>query len=246
MPRAASLAALNEQLLEGCRRRFGDRLRGHDETIGERLVRDLAAFHDLPPAPYDAYEKKPGRVSSLSLVRYRGTDYSVPTEYGHREVLIRGYVEEVVISCGAESSPGIRAPTSARTSSSIHCITWRCSNTRSALSTRRRRWSAGICPRNSPTLRRLIEARMAKRGKREFVQILRLLEVFRLEEVLAGVREAIARGAISFDAVKHLVLCRIERRPPRLDLTVYPYLPKAKVATTSAKAYLGLLAGAAS
>jgi hypothetical protein len=87
---------------------------------------------------------------------------------------------------------------------------------------------------------------MAKRGKREFVQILRLLEVFRLEEVLAGVREAIARGAISFDAVKHLVLCRIERRPPRLDLTVYPYLPKAKVATTSAKAYLGLLAGAAS
>jgi hypothetical protein len=25
----------------------------HEETIGERLVRDLAAFHDLPPAPYD-------------------------------------------------------------------------------------------------------------------------------------------------------------------------------------------------
>jgi hypothetical protein len=40
--------ALNEQLLEGCRRRLGDRLRGHDETIGERLVRDLEAFHALP------------------------------------------------------------------------------------------------------------------------------------------------------------------------------------------------------
>ena len=77
-------------------------MRGHEETIGERLVRDLAVFHDLPPTPYDACEKKPGRVSSLSLVRYRGTDYSVPTAYGHRDVLIRGYVEEVVISCGAE------------------------------------------------------------------------------------------------------------------------------------------------
>jgi hypothetical protein len=54
------------------------------------------------------------------------------------------------------------------------------------------------------TLRRLIEARMAKRGKREFVQVLRLLEVFRPEDVLAGVREAIVRGAIGFDAVKHL------------------------------------------
>ena len=87
---------------------------------------------------------------------------------------------------------------------------------------------------------------MGKRGKREFVQVLRLLEVFRLEDVLAGVREAIARGAIGFDAVKHLVLCRIERRPPRLDLTVYPYLPRATVATTSAKAYLDLLTGVAS
>jgi hypothetical protein len=90
VPRAASFTVLNEQLLEGCRRRLGDRLRGHEETIGERLVRDLAAFHGLPPAPYDACEKKAGRVSSLSLVRYRGTDYSVPTAYGHREVLIRG------------------------------------------------------------------------------------------------------------------------------------------------------------
>ena len=86
VPRAASFTALNEQLLEGCRRRLADRLRGHHETIGERLVRDLAAFQDLPPAPYDACEKKTARVDSQSLVRYRGTDYSVPTAYGHREV----------------------------------------------------------------------------------------------------------------------------------------------------------------
>ena len=46
--------------------------------------------------------------------------------------------------------------------------------------------------------------------------------------------------------VKHLVLCRIERRPPRLDMTVYPYLPQAHVAVTSAKTYMSLLTGAAS
>jgi hypothetical protein len=72
------------------------------------------------------------------------------------------------------------------------------------------------------------------------------MEVFRIDDVLAGVREAIARGVISFDAVKHLVLCRIERRPPRLDLTIYPYLPQATVATTAGSSYLGLLAGGAS
>ena len=42
------------------------------------------------------------RVSSLSLVRYRRNDYSVPTSFGHREVIVRGYVHEVVIACGAE------------------------------------------------------------------------------------------------------------------------------------------------
>jgi hypothetical protein len=101
-------------------------------------------------------------------------------------------------------------------------------------------------PEEFATLRRLLEARLGKLGKREFVQVLRLLEVFRLDDVLAGVREAIARGVIGFDAVKHLVLCRIERRPPRLNLQVYPYLPQATVATTEASSYLSLLAGAAS
>ena len=35
---------------------------------------------------------------------------------------------------------------------------------------------------------------MGKPGKREFVQVLRLLETFRLEDVHAAVREAIAAG----------------------------------------------------
>jgi hypothetical protein len=40
-------------------------------------------------------------VSSLSLVRYHRNDYSVPVAYGHQAVLVRGYVHEVVITCGA-------------------------------------------------------------------------------------------------------------------------------------------------
>ena len=94
------------------------------------------------------------------------------------------------------------------------------------------------------TLRRLLEARMGKPGKREFVQVLRLMESFKIDDVTAAVHDAIQRGVVGFDAVKHLLLCRIERKPPRLDMTIYPYLPKATVATTSARAYMDLLAGA--
>ena len=84
---------------------------------------------------------------------------------------------------------------------------------------------------------------MGKAGKREYVQVLRLLETFRLEEVEGAVGDALRLGAIGFDAVKHLVLCRIERRPPRLNLDVYPYLRAPRVAMTSAKSYMSLLSG---
>ena len=82
---------------------------------------------------------------------------------------------------------------------------------------------------------------MGRRGKREFVQVLRLLETFSQQEVHAAARDAIRLGAISFDAVKHLVLCRMEGRRPRLDLELYPYLPRVRVSTTSAHDYMTLL-----
>lgn len=45
-----------------------------------------------------ACHKAAARISSLSLVRYRNNDYSVPTRYGHQEVLAKGYVDRVEIA----------------------------------------------------------------------------------------------------------------------------------------------------
>ena len=85
--------------------------------------------------------------------------------------------------------------------------------------------------------------RMGRRGKREFVQVLRLMENFRKEEEYEAVRDALRLGAISFDAVKHLVLCRMEGRPQRLDLELYPYLPRVTVTRTAAGDYMALMSG---
>jgi transposase len=244
IPVFESFEALNAYLLECCRRRMADRLRDHGDMIGERLERDLAAFQKPLPAPYDACEKVSTGVSSLSLVRYRLNDYSVPTTYGHRDVLVRGYVHEVVIACGTEIIA--RHPRSYEREDFVfeplHYLAL-LEQKINALD-QAAPLAGWQLPEEFVTLRRLLEARMGKQGKREFVQVLRLMETFKIEEVAAAVGDAIARGAIGYDAVKHLVLCRIERRPPRLDMTIYPYLPKATVTTTSARAYMALLAGA--
>ena len=102
VPRVASWDALNADLARLCRARRGQRLRRHTETIGERFARDRAALLPLPPVPYEACDTRPTRVTSLSLVRYRRNDYSVPTAYGHRDVVVKGYVDVVVIVCGSE------------------------------------------------------------------------------------------------------------------------------------------------
>ncbi|MBD3623823.1 MAG: IS21 family transposase, partial [Rhodobacteraceae bacterium] len=96
-------------------------------------------------------------------------------------------------------------------------------------------------PPEFATLRRLMEARMLKAGRREFVQVLRLLEAFEIDDLHAAVKTALRMGAIGFDAVKHLVLCQVEKRPPKLDLDVYPYLPRAEVGKTSAASYMCLI-----
>src|SRR5262249_35546079 len=86
----------------GCRRRFGDRLRGHEETIGERLDRDLASVPRLAASALRRLREEggPGQFAvagALSRHRLFGADRLWPSRG-----LIRGYVDAVVISCGAE------------------------------------------------------------------------------------------------------------------------------------------------
>ena len=90
IPAVESFQALNAHLEGRCLERMDAVLRGHTETIGQRMERDLDALLPLPAAAYDACDQPASRVSSLSLVRYRTNDYSVPVAYGHRDVLVKG------------------------------------------------------------------------------------------------------------------------------------------------------------
>jgi len=243
IPDFPSYEALNLYLEACCRRRQADKLRSHKETIGQRLERDLSAFLPLPPAPYDAFSKCPTRVNSSSLVRYKTNDYSVPVAYGFHDVLIKAYVDRIEVYCGTE-----RIAKHARSYSKddfifdpLHYLALLEKKT-NALDQAAPLvgWKLPGC---YDDMRRLLEGRLGKKGKREYVQILRLMETFSPEHVSTAVKQAMKLGAIGFDAVKHLLLCMIEQKPPRLNLDVYPYLPKAQVKMTAVSAYSSLLNG---
>ncbi len=216
MPRFATWEAFNAWLEEQCRKRQSAILRGHTETIEQHLERDLAAMADLPPAPFEACEQAAGRVSSVSLVRYKTNDFSVPVAYGHRDVWIRGYVDQVVIGCGGEIiarhprcygredmifDPVHYLPLIEK---KINALDQAAPLVNSEL------------PSEFQSLRRLMEARLLKAGRREYVRVLRLMESFDLDEVHGAVKTALHMGAIGFDAIKHLALCRVKKRPHRV------------------------------
>ncbi len=246
LPVAESFDALNVRFLDACSKRRQAILRGHSTTIGERQQADAAAFMDLPPAPYDACHKVATRVSSLSLVRYRNNDYSVPTRYGHQEVLAKGYVDRVEIACRGEiiATHARSYATADFVYNPLHYLALlehKCKALDQAAPLDGWQLAQSI-----HRLRRLMEARMGNAGRREFIQVLRLMEDFHQHQVEHAVTQALQLGAISFDAVKMLLLARLENRPARLDLTFYPYLPATTVETTDPRAYLGLIASPSS
>jgi len=243
IPKVPDLEALNERLLAHCLERLDALQQGAQAAA---LLADLDTLRDLPGAPFEACEHVPGRVSSTALVRYRSVDYSAPAVHAHKKVTIKGYVDRVEIALGA----GIVARH--RRSYIRGDVVYDPLHYLSLLEKK-----PGALDQAAPlrgwkldpafdALRRLLEARFGPRGKRDYIQTLRLLEDFPERQVTAAVRDAVARRLVGFDAVKHLLLARIEKRPAHLDLTRYPHLPQPFVAATRAGDYASLLAGGAS
>lgn len=245
VPRAASWEELNAQFVEQCRQRRERKLWGHEETIAQRFERDRVSLLPLPAAPLEACQKRTTRASSQALVRFETNDYSVPVAYGHRQVLLKAFVWEVVISCASEVIA--RHPRSYGREEMIfdplHYLALL--EQKSNALDQAAPLQGWQLPQAFTELRRQMEARLGKRGRREYVQVLRLLETFSISEVTSAIQQALRLRAIAFDAVKHLVLCALEQRPPKLDLENYPHLPTAEVALTRASDYQVLLVGGA-
>jgi hypothetical protein len=245
VPRAPSFAALNAQLERLCLARLGEAAGRDPRPVGERLGADLSALMPLPAGPFEACDVVATRASSTALVRYRGADYSVPTSHAHRPVAVKGFVEEVVVLAGADVIARHRRTheKGALVLDPLHYLAL--IEEKPGALDQAAALQGWELPPAFAEMRRLLEARMGPRGKREYVQVLRLMEIAPMPAVSAAVAEAIRRGVIGFDAVKQLVVARIEGRPPRLDPKAYPYLPSATVRATSAADYAALLSGGA-
>jgi transposase len=102
VPQVNSFGHLNEILWEACWNEQSRKLRGKDKTKLDLWMEESECFRDTPEVPFDPCQKSTVIANSLSLVRYKSNDYSVPTIYAHNELTVKAYVDKIVIctQCG--------------------------------------------------------------------------------------------------------------------------------------------------
>ena len=141
-------------------------------------------------------------------MRYKTNNYSVPVAYGHQaaiwlrqmqlDVWLRRYVDRIVIGCGGNVI-------------ARHARCWDREDMvfdpvhhlplleqKAGALDQAAPLAGWELPEEFATLRRLVEARIIKAGRREYVQVLRLLETFEMADLHVAIKNAWRMGAIGF------------------------------------------------
>ena len=240
VPQVGDFDELNKKLVTMCRDDMGRRLRGKSGTKAELIAEDRQLFLPLPPSPFDACRKQPTRANSLSLVRFDDNDYSVPVAYAHHEILIKGYVDRVVLCHG----PKVVAE---------HKRSWGKEgvffNYRHYLPLLERKpgcldyarpLSGFDFPECFNLLRRRLIAEQSKEGMgiREFIKVLRLLEDYPMGRVKRAVEKGLGMRAHCRDAIVQFIVPRAHKT---FVLDGREHLCRVKVGAPDVSAYQALM-----
>jgi transposase len=241
VPQVRSLAELNERLEERCRQEFLRKRRGSAKTKGELFEEDRAAFLPLPAAAFDVCRKVSTCVSSMSLVRFEKNDYSVPVRHAHQPVVVKGYVGRVeiyrdreLVACHARLWGDGDA--SYKPEHYLKLLERKPGGLDHA-----RPFEGWDLPDCFDALRRRLESDCGKDGKRDFIQVLLLLERYSTARVAKAVRKALDWGAIRPDAVRQFLFDDPDLRRTTFSLDGREHLKGVNVATTDVSSYDGLL-----
>ena len=243
VPQVRDLAELNGWLVQKCREDWQRRLRGKTGTKAERLQEDQAAFYPLPAGTFDACRKEPAGANSLSLVRFDDNDYSVPVAYAHHEILVKGYMNQVVL-CHRDKVVAEHPRSWGKEGTFFDPLHYLPLLERKPGSLDYARPLAGLdLPPCFDILRRRLQGEEKKTGDgvREFIRILRLLEDYPMAELRMAVEKALLIHGHSRDAVLQFLSPRFSWPNTTFLLDGREHLRLVKAAQPDLSAYGSLL-----
>jgi transposase len=241
VPEVRDLDELNARLIESCRSDLRRRLRGKGAPKETLLLGDREKFLPLPAAPFDACRRVSTTASSLSLVRFDTNDYSVPVRWGHHPVVVKGYVDRVVI-CHVGETIAEHRRLWTREDVSFDPVHYLALLERKPGALDHARpldgWDLPAC---LGVLRRRLEARDGGEGTREYIRVLRLLEKHPLNALGGAVERGLRIDALTRDAIAQFLMPREDWRATAFRLDGREHLRLVRIEATDVGAYEALL-----
>jgi transposase len=192
VPQVQDLDELNASLVALCQEDLKRRLRGKTGTKAELLQ----------------HRKQSTTASSLSLVRFDDNDYSVPVSYAHHDILIKGYVNRVVL-CHRETMVAEHKRSWAKEGIFFDYVHYLPLLERKPGSLDHARPLVDLnLPECFNTLRRRLIAEQEKEGEgtREFIRVLRLLEDYPLAQLSKAVEKGLNIRGHSRDVIAQFLI----------------------------------------
>jgi transposase len=241
VPEVQSLEELNQQLIDRCRGELQRKLRGKGATKGELLEQERSELLPLPPAPFDACQKVATTASSLSLVRFDGNDYSVPVRYGHRPVVVKGYVDRVEVYFKDERI-ALHRRLWVKEDVSFDPVHYLGLLKRKPGALDHGRPLLGWeLPECFGVLRSRLETEQKGEGTREYIKVLRLLEIHSMHAVARAVNKGLEVNGLTRDVIAQFLYPQEDWGQRTFRLDGREHLRYVKVAQTDISGYGELL-----
>ncbi len=177
----------------------------------------------------------------MSLVRFERNDYSVPVKYAHQPVVVKGYVDRVVICRGKDAIAVHRRLWTVEDVSFNPLHYLELLERKPGALDHARPLEGWDLPECFGILRRRLEAEYGPAGKREYIQVLRLLERYPPARVARAIEKALACGALRRDAVKQFLFDDPDFRKTTFTLDGREHLKLVNVGETTVSVYGELL-----
>lgn len=244
VPEVRDLEELNRHLEERCVEELARRVRGKSATKQALLGEDQAVFRALPEMPFDACRKRSTTSDSLSLVRFDRNQYSVPVDYAHHPVVVKGYTDRVEIchlNKAIASHRRLWAQDDVRFEP-VHYL--RLLERKPGAFDHARPLADWELPDCFGVLRRRLQNQEDGEGTREYIRVLRLMEKHPLGSLAGAVEEGLRIHAHTRDAIAQFLYPREDWGLTTFQLDGREHLRGVKVETSKIAAYNELLVGA--
>lgn len=194
VPQVKSFDQLNKQLWEACNNEQHRKLLGKGKTKRELWLEETPEFLALPEIPFDPCRKTSATASSLSLVRFKCNDYSIPVEFAHHELILKAYVDTIHLytKFGAHIATHKRSWLKHHTSYDPRHYLKLLSRKPGALDYAQPLMGLKL-PESFDLLRKKLELQLPERseGTRDYIKILQLLEKYSVKKLGNAIEKAL-------------------------------------------------------